>query len=96
LEEGEYLSALQALAEDRGSCRIDTVNLKPVLGEIQPDRGNLHLDSSLEWRSTIAGTLQHALSGAGAVHPINARLRDELLNGEVFNSLAEARVLIEA
>ena len=26
----------------------------------------------------------------------NARLRDELLNGEIFYSLAEARVIIEA
>ena len=40
-------------------------------------------------------TLQHALSGAGAVHPINGKLRDELLNAEVFNTLAEAKVLIE-
>ncbi|WP_233553585.1 hypothetical protein, partial [Teichococcus wenyumeiae] len=74
MEEGDYLSALQALAEDCGSCRIDTVNLKPVLGEIQPDRSDLHLDSSLQWKWMTAGTLQHALSGAGAVHPINGKL----------------------
>ena len=42
-----------------------------------------------------SSTLQHALSGAGAVHPINGKLRDELLNAEVFNTLAEAEVLIE-
>ena len=28
--------------------------------------------------------------------PINGSLRDELLNGEIFYSLAEAKVLIEA
>ncbi|KAA2211233.1 transposase [Pseudoroseomonas oryzae] len=31
----------------------------------------------------------------GYVESSNGKLRDELLNGEVFNSLAEARVLIE-
>src|SRR6478736_4129760 len=35
------------------------------------------------------------LSGAGAVHPINGRLRDELLNETTFTSLAQARVLLE-
>jgi hypothetical protein len=34
--------------------------------------------------------------GAGAVHPINARLRDELLDGEIFYMLAEARIIIES
>jgi transposase InsO family protein len=29
------------------------------------------------------------------VEPFNGKLRDELLNAEVFNTLAEARVLIE-
>ena len=33
--------------------------------------------------------------GAGAVHPINGKLRDELLEVEIFNSLREAQVLIE-
>jgi hypothetical protein len=35
------------------------------------------------------------MPGAGAVHPINGKLRDELLNAEVFHTLAEAKVLIE-
>jgi putative transposase len=30
--------------------------------------------------------------GAGAVHPINGRLRDELLNETLFTSLAQARM----
>jgi putative transposase len=32
--------------------------------------------------------------GAGAVHPINARLRDELLNETLFLDLDQARQLI--
>jgi transposase InsO family protein len=36
------------------------------------------------------------MSDAGAVPPINARLRDELLDGEIFYSLREAQVVIES
>jgi hypothetical protein len=32
----------------------------------------------------------------GSVHPFNGRLRDELLNREMFSALREAQVLIEA
>ncbi len=34
------------------------------------------------------------MSGAGAVHPINGRLRDELLNETLFSSLAQARAAL--
>jgi hypothetical protein len=33
---------------------------------------------------------------AGAVYPINARLRDELLDGEIFYTLKEAKIVIES
>jgi transposase InsO family protein len=32
----------------------------------------------------------------GFIESFNARLRDELLNGEIFYSLAEARIVIES
>jgi hypothetical protein len=35
----------------------------------------------------------HADVGAGAVHPINACRRDELLNGETFYTLREAQII---
>jgi hypothetical protein len=38
----------------------------------------------------------HTGRGAGTVHPINARLRDELLDGEIFYTLAETRIIIES
>ena len=34
-------------------------------------------------------------SDTGAVHPINGRLRDELLNETLFGSLAHARAALE-
>ena len=42
-----------------------------------------------------AASLRLAPLGAGAVHPIIGRLREECLNEEVFASLAEARAVIE-
>ena len=35
------------------------------------------------------------MPGNGYVESFNARLRDELLDGEIFHTVAEARVLIE-
>jgi putative transposase len=35
------------------------------------------------------------LRGSGAVFPINGKLRDELLNGEIFYTLKEAKIVIE-
>jgi hypothetical protein len=49
------------------------VDLKHVLGDIQPDRGNLHLDGSphvIRLRRSLYGT---AMPGAGAVHRIRSR-----------------------
>ena len=36
-----------------------------------------------------------SLLRSGAVFPINARFRDELLNGEIFYTLKEAKIVIE-
>jgi hypothetical protein len=46
------------------------MNLKHVLGDIQTDRGNLHLDGSphvIRLRRSLYGT---SMPGAGAVHRI--------------------------
>jgi transposase InsO family protein len=37
-----------------------------------------------------------SLLGSGAVFPINGKLRDELLNEEIFYTLKEALILIES
>jgi putative transposase len=67
-----------------------------MLGQIETNRGDLHLDGSpLEWRCKTA-TLRQERSGAGAVHPINGRFRDECLNEHLFGSLPAARPIIEA
>ena len=43
-----------------------------------------------------AASLRLAPLGAGAVHPIIGRLRDECLNETIFTSLAQARAVLAA
>ena len=53
-----------------------------------------------EWIAAVGARTAYIAPGSpwenGFVESFNARLRDELLNGEIFYSLAEARVIIEA
>lgn len=46
-----------------------------------------------EDRKTVRGT---AFPTTGSCESVNAKLRDELPNGEVFYSLAEARIVLES
>ena len=47
LEELQHLAAPKLLANDDLLGHVDPVNLEHVLGDIQTDRGNLHVDGSL-------------------------------------------------
>jgi hypothetical protein len=47
LEERHHLTAAELLPDDDLLGRINTVNLEHVLGEIQTNRGDLHVDGSL-------------------------------------------------
>ena len=46
-EECQHLAAPKLLPDDDLLGRINTVNLEHVLGEIQTNRGDLHVDGSL-------------------------------------------------
>ena len=46
-EECQHLAAPELLPNDDLFGRFDPVNLEHVLGDIQTDRGNLHVDGSL-------------------------------------------------
>ena len=68
LEERDHLAAPQLLPDDYLLVRVDAVNLEDVLGEIQTDRANLHVDGPLiviRLRRSPYGT---SMPGAGAVH----------------------------
>jgi hypothetical protein len=45
-EERQYLATPELLPDDDLLGRVDPVNLEHVLGDIQTDRGNLHVDGS--------------------------------------------------
>src|SRR5450631_3530664 len=74
LEERHNLAAAKLLSDDDLLGRVDAVNLKYVLGDIQTDRGNLHVDGSphvIRLRRSLYGT---SMPGAGAVHHIKSGL----------------------
>jgi len=53
-----------------------------------------------EWIAAVGAKTAYIASGSpwknGFIESFNARLRDELLDGEIFYSLAEARIVIES
>jgi transposase InsO family protein len=72
-----------------------------VPAHIRSDQGPEFIADAVKvWISGVGSATAYIERGSpwenGYAESFNARLRDELLNGEVFNSLAEARVLIEA
>jgi hypothetical protein len=73
-EKRNHLAAPQSLSHNHLLLGVDPVDLKHVLGDIQTDRGNLHLDGSphvIRLRRSLYGT---SMPGAGAVHHIKSRL----------------------
>jgi len=53
------------------SISVDSVNLKPILGKIKPDRGNLHNGRLLSFVAfSDDHVMAHQCQGAAAVHPI--------------------------
>jgi hypothetical protein len=71
LEELHHLTAAKLLPDDDLLGRINAVNLEHVLGEIQTDRGNLHVDGS-SCDSSQRSPYGNSLPGADAVHHIRS------------------------
>src|SRR5271169_719407 len=77
-EKGYHLAAPELLPDHDLLVGVDAVNLKHVLGDIQTDRGNLHLDGSphvirttitlmaLRCRERAPSTASKPASGFGA------------------------------
>jgi transposase InsO family protein len=53
-----------------------------------------------EWIGAVGAKTAYIMPGSswenGFIESFNARLRDELLDGEIFYSLAEAKIIIES
>ena len=68
---------------------------------VRSDNGPEFIATAVQdWIAAVGAKTAYIAPGSpwenGFVESFNARLRDEFLNGEIFYSLAEARVIIEA
>ena len=89
---GRKLKAVDVLA--------DLFVARGTPGFIRSDNGGEFTAKAVkDWVTSVSASTAYIEPGSpwenGYVESFNGKLRDELLNGEVFNSLAEARVLIE-
>src|ERR1700730_630444 len=68
-EECHKLAAAKLLSNDDLLGLVNPVNLKHVLGYIQTDRGNLHVDGSTHVIRLLRTTLWHSNAGSGRRPP---------------------------
>ncbi|GGD40419.1 insertion element protein [Aureimonas glaciei] len=78
----------------------DLFILRGVPGHVRSDNGPEFVAKAVrEWITAVGAKTAFIEPGSpwenGYCESFNARLRDELLNGELFYSLAEARIIIE-
>lgn len=79
---------------------LDLFILRGVPGHIRSDNSPDFIARSVQaWITGVGSKTAYITSGSpwenGCVESFNARLRDELLNGEIFYTLKEAQIIIE-
>ena len=79
----------------------DLFILRGVPGHIRSDNGPEFIAKAVQaWITAVGAQTAYITPGSpwenGYIESFNARLRDEFLNGEIFYTLQEAKVLIEA
>ena len=79
----------------------DLFILRGVSGHIRSDNGPAFVAKAVqEWIRAVGAKTAYIMPGSRwencFIECFNARLRDELLDGEIFYSLAEARIIIES
>ena len=95
----------------RVNRRLNSSDVIETLAELMLERGTpAHIRSDngpefvakavREWIAAVGASTAYIEPGSpwenGYVESFNSKLRDELLNGEIFYSLKEAQILIEA
>jgi len=78
----------------------DLFILRGIPGHIRSDNGPEFVANAVQqWIAAVGAKTAYIEPGSpwenGYVESFNARLRDELLNGEIFYSVREARIVIE-
>jgi putative transposase len=79
----------------------DLFILRGVPGHIRSDNGPEFVAKAVQaWITAVGAKTAYIAPGSpwenGFIESFNARLRDELLDGEIFYSLREAQVVIES
>jgi transposase InsO family protein len=79
----------------------DLFILRGVPGHIRSDNGPEFIAKALQdWIAAVGATTAYIAPGSpwenGFIESFNARLRDELLNGEIFFTLKEAQIVVES
>ncbi len=79
----------------------DLFILRGVPGHVRSDNGPEFIAKAVQdWIGAVGAKTAYITPGSpwenGYIESFNARLRDELLNGEIFYSLREAQVIIES
>ena len=103
----EFTRECLAIRVSRKLSSIDVVDvlsdlfiLRGIPGHVRSDNGPEFVAKAVrEWIATVGARTAYIEPGSpwenGYCESFNSKLRDELLDGEVFYSLAEARVVIE-
>ena len=104
----EFTHECLAIRIDRRLKAVDVIDvlsdlfiLRGVPEHIRSDNGPEFVAKAVqEWIGAVGARTAYIAPGSpwenGFVESFNARLRDELLDGEIFYSLAEARIVIES
>ena len=91
----------QAQGDRRDRCLVRPVHAAWQPGHIRSDNGPEFVAKAVqEWIAAVGAKTAYIEPGSpwenGYVESFNARLRDELLNGEIFYTLREAQIIIES
>ena len=104
----EFTHECLAIRVDRKLKAIDVIDvlsdlfiLRGVPGHIRSDNGPEFVAKAVQaWIAAVGAKTAYIAPGSpwenGYVESFNARLRDELLDGEIFYSLREAQIIIES
>ena len=104
----EFTRECLAIRVDRKLKAADVIDvlsdlfiLRGVPKHIRSDNGSEFVAKSVQaWIAAVGAKTAYIAPGSpwenGYVESFNARLRDELLNGEVFYTLKEAQIIIES
>jgi putative transposase len=104
----EFTHECLAIRIDRKLKSVDVIDmlsdlfiLRGVPGHIRSDNGPEFVAKAVqEWITAVGAKTAYISPGSpwenGFIESFNARLRDELLDGEIFYSLNEARIVIES